>query len=82
MADQTAPEMRYAIQQQRIRDIVKKMFPGADVLFDSRLKPETISFTISDAKGQRIGLFTGGTEVKYLEEMTDPDITEKIQQGI
>ena len=72
------PEMRYAVQQQRIRDVVKKTFPRADVLFDTRFRPEAISFTIS-VKGQRIGTFTGGTDVSYVQELTDDEIADRIQ---
>jgi hypothetical protein len=82
MAEQTTPELRYAVQQQRIRDIVKVMFPGGDVFFDTRFKPEAISFTIADAKGQRVGLFIGGTKVSDVEEMTDEEIEENIELGL
>jgi hypothetical protein len=72
------PEMRYAVQQQRIREVVNKTFPRADVLFETRFRPEAISFTIS-VKGQRIGTFTGGTDVSYVQELTDDEIADRIR---
>ena len=71
-------EMRYGVQRQRILDVVKEMFPGADVLIDTRFMPEAISFTIS-VKGQRVGTFTGGKDISHLEELTDEEIADTIQ---
>ena len=82
MAEHTNLESKYAAEQQRIRDVVQEMVPGADVLFDTRFKPEAIAFTITDESGQRIGHFPGGTAVTELELMTSVEIADRIRESL
>jgi hypothetical protein len=73
-------EEKYLLQQQRIHDIALNIFPGGDVLFDTRFKLEAIAFTVTDAKGARVAYVPGGTAVEGIEKMSDEEIKERIEE--
>ena len=69
---------RYAIQQERIRQIAERVFSGCTVHFGTAPKPEAVQLWITDSNGTMICEFPGETDLLEIEQMSDEQIEKRL----